>query len=292
MTLLAYEIFATAARCLSFQQTAEKLNLTPSAISHSINNFENEVGFPLFYRHKNRISLTSHGEMLLPYIDKILKADLGLHQVISEHKGFQKGLVRLGCFNSICMTLIPSLTKGFHELYPGIEIEIFQGSYADISAWLMEGTIDIGFLSVSSANDLPITPLYNDQLMCVVPKNFKTICKDYITIPELADQNFVLPMENCDADSQILLQEYGLNTKSNCHVIDDLSTLTMVEAGFGVCILPELVIKGFHFNVDIYPIKPAVYRVIGISYLPSSLMLPAVKKLYQFILDTYQQTSF
>ena len=290
MTLLAYQIFATAAQLLSFQQTAEQLNLTPSAISHSISTLEKELGFPLFYRRKNKISLTSYGEALLPQIHIILQNDTLLHQMVSEMHGLQKGHVKLGCFNSICMRWIPQIVTTFKQLYPGIEIELFQGTYDAICTWLQDGTIDLGFLSVSSAGILPIHPLYHDRLICVVPKTFKAQHAHYITLPELVKYNLVQPMENCDADSQKLLLDFGLSPKSQCHVVDDLSILTMVEAGFGICILPEMVAKGFSFQVDLYPIEPAAYRVIGLSYNETALLLPAVKKLYEFIIQNYDET--
>ena len=41
-----------------------------------------------------------------------------------------------------------------------------------------------------------------------------------------------------------------------CHVVDDQSTIAMVESGFGICIMPELVMRKQNNNVDIYPIEP------------------------------------
>lgn len=289
MTLFSYKVFITTVEQMNFRKAAELLNLTPSAVSHCISNMEEELGFPLFIRNKNRISLTSNAELLLPYIRQLLAGEDSLNQAIGELKGFQRGLVRLGCFNSVCTSWIPEIVRAFHEQYPGIEIELFQGTYDDITGWLEKGDIDIGFLSVSSAGKIPIEPLYNDRLMVVVPKGFVTINPDYITIQELADCNFVQPMENCDADSQKLLDEYGLLAKSQCHVVDDLSILTMVSAGFGVCILPKMLIDSFDVDVDVYPIEPEYYRVIGITCSDPSRSVPAVQKLYNVIIDMFKQ---
>ena len=59
MTLLAYQIFQTVVEQGSFQRAAQVLNLTPSAISHAISTAEKELGFPLFHRNKNGITLTT-----------------------------------------------------------------------------------------------------------------------------------------------------------------------------------------------------------------------------------------
>lgn len=62
--------------------------------------------------------------------------------------------------------------NSFEKEYPDITIEVFQGTYDDVTYWLKNGVVDIGFLSMSSAGDIPIEPLYKDPLVCVVPKGF------------------------------------------------------------------------------------------------------------------------
>ena len=289
MTLFSYKVFLTTVEQMNFRKAADILNLTPSAVSHCIGNMEEELGFPLFIRRKNKISLTSNGAILLQYVRQLLKTEDVVNQAIDELKGLQRGIVRLGCFNSVCTKWIPGLVKEFKDKYPGIEVEIFQGTYADIVSWLNTGEIDIGFLSVSSAGNIPIKALYKDRLMAVTPRGFYEEGKTTVKVEELSDCQFVQPMENCDADSQNLFKEYGYKTKSLCHVIDDLSILTMVEAGFGVCILPKMVVDCFNLNVDVYPLEPETYRIVGVSCYDPSCSVPAVQKLYQMIIDKFSE---
>ena len=86
MTLLAYQIFQTVVEQGSFQRAAEVLNLTPSAISHAVSTAEKELGFPLFNRNKNGVTLTSYGENLHPYILTVLKRLLAYaHDILVKH---------------------------------------------------------------------------------------------------------------------------------------------------------------------------------------------------------------
>jgi len=58
--------------------------------------------------------------------------------------------------------------------------------------WLKNGVVDLGFLSVSSAKDIPIEPLYKDPLLCVVPKGTpKRDPKEYMGIDEMRNHQFV-----------------------------------------------------------------------------------------------------
>ncbi|MCM1159087.1 MAG: LysR family transcriptional regulator [Bacteroidales bacterium] len=288
MTLLAYQIFQTVVEQGSFQHAAEVLNLTPSAISHAISTAEKELGFPLFNRNKNGVTLTSYGENLQPYILTVLNSDAKLQQAILEFNGLTHGSVKIGTFSSVCNSFIPNLVTGFSKLHPNIEIKIYQGTYDDVYNWLKTGVVDLGFLSESSCRDISIVPLYKDELLCVVPKHFQTRHRSYIELKELADQNFVSQRESTDADIQNLFRKYQLQIRSSCHVVDDLSTIAMVAAGLGICIMPKLVMQNIPYHVDMYPLKPAEHRTIGLCSLNPELMAPAVKSMYKYILKFFK----
>ena len=289
MTLLSYQVFQNVVEQGSFQKAAEMLNLTPSAVSHAVSAMEQELGFSLFTRNKAGVSLTNYGERLLPYINAVLNSDESLQQAISELNGLQKGEVKVGCFSSVCTNWMTDIIHSFAKKYPDINIEIYQGTYSDVSYWIKSGSVDLGFLSVSSAGDLPIEPLYNDPLLCVVPKGFqKKIAGDTMSIEEMKDQVFVSQMETTDADIAIFMKQNGLNVRSNYHVVDDLSTIAMVAAGFGICIMPELVMNDIPYSVDTYRTSPEAFRIIGISALNPNFMAPAVKTLYNHVIEKYK----
>ena len=83
MTLFSYEIFDAVARQGSFNKAAQQLHLTPSAISHAIAVMEEELGFALFNRGKNGVSMTSYGASLYPSIREVLNSDEALKQSIA-----------------------------------------------------------------------------------------------------------------------------------------------------------------------------------------------------------------
>ena len=135
MTLFSYEIFDAVARQGSFNKAAQQLHLTPSAISHAIAVMEEELGFALFNRGKNGVSMTSYGASLYPSIRAVLNSDEALKQSIARLNGLEKGKVKLGAFNSVCASLLPGLLKSFMTHYPQIEIEVYQGTYDDVKEW-------------------------------------------------------------------------------------------------------------------------------------------------------------
>lgn len=286
MTLLTYEIFETVVREKSFQKASLILNMTPSAVSHAVSAMEKEVGFSLFVRGKQETVLTTHGELLLPYVRAILKSQESLHQAVAEVQGLEKGTVKLGGFNSVCSTWMPEIVKRFQKLYPRIRIEVYQGTYEDVIEWIRNGTIDIAFLSEVSAVGIEFTPLYRDRLMCVVPKGFQTKNPGYITFEEMKVYRFVAQRQSCDSDVQQVLTDHGIEISTYCHVVDDMSTVAMVEAGMGICILPELLRERVGEKVDWYPMEEECYREIGYGVVNSKTVSPAVKRMIE-VIQTY-----
>lgn len=288
MTLLSYQVLKTVAEQGSFRKTADLLGLTPSAISHGISALESELGFSLFNRGKNGVTLTNYGERLLPFVNAVLNSNESLQQAIAEFNGLKQGTVKVGCFSSVCTNWMPELMHGFHRMYPAITIELFQGTYDDVAYWIKNGVVDFGFLSVSSAGDIPIEPLYKDPLLCIVPKGMP-ISKDgkWVTVEDLRDCQFVTQRESTDADIQKFLKENNLNVESHCHVVDDLSTIAMVANDFGICLMPEMVMNDIPYEVDSYPLAEEAYRIIGLAVLNKEYMAPAVRSFYHYVKEHY-----
>ena len=288
MTLASYQIFKTVAEIGSFHKAADVLGLTPSAISHSISSMEKELGFSILTRSKAGVTLTGYGEHILPYVNAVLNSDESLQQVVSEYNGLTRGKVKVGCFSCACTNFIPSIIRSFSEMYPAIQIEVFEGTYDEVVYWLKSGVADIGFLSASSAGDIHIEPFYRDPLLCIVPSDYRK--KDdspFMTVREMSNLQFVVQRGPTDADIQNFLRSNELDIQTKFHVVDDLSTVALVASGLGICIMPELTMKDIHYDVRRYPIEPAAYRMIGLAVMNPNLMSPAVRALYQHILQTY-----
>ena len=288
MTLLTYQVFKTVAEIGSFHKAADILGLTPSAISHAISSMESELGFSVVTRSKSGVTLTNYGEHLLPYINAVLNSDESLKQVIDEMNGLKTGKVKIGVFSSVCTSWLPEILISFREKYEGITIEVFQGTYDDVAYWIKNAVVDLGLLSVSSAKDIPIQPLYRDPLMCVMPKGIKDASNpDFVDIEEMRVHTFVTQRDCTDADIQNFLKKNHLRIQSNYHVVDDLSTIRLVEKGFGICLMPKLVMQDIPYEVDVYPIQPEACRIIGIAAMNPDFMAPAVRTMYKHIMEHY-----
>ncbi|MBQ1843982.1 MAG: LysR family transcriptional regulator [Lachnospiraceae bacterium] len=283
MTLLSYEIFQTILEQGSFAKAAQILHLTPSAISHSISSMEEEIGFPLFIRSKNGVRLSSAGEEINPYIQKIVASEDALKQAVAQMKGLGTGKVNIGCINSVCLAWIPDIIRSFGEEHPQITVEIYQGSYNDVVEWVRNGTIDLGIVSEAASDGLPFTELMEDDLVAVVPRGYMPESTKSITPEDLKDQPFVIQQDSCDIDIIRYLDEYNLQIRANCHILDDQSAIAMVEAQTGLLLMPRLGLINPPKDVEIYPLYPRHYRKLGVITLSDDFMSPAANEMSEHI---------
>ena len=90
MNLLKYEIFAETVKQKSLTLAARQLGCTQSAVSHSIDSLEKELGFPLLKRGRAGVSLTAEGEVLMPAVRTLLGSAEQLNQTASAIRGLQR----------------------------------------------------------------------------------------------------------------------------------------------------------------------------------------------------------
>ncbi|MDN6043128.1 MAG: LysR family transcriptional regulator, partial [Lactobacillus sp.] len=113
MSHFSYQVFATVVSQKTFYQAARLLRVTPSAVSHSINQLEQELGFPLFRRNRGGVELTHDGRQILPYVQEILNIERTLQQQADNIRGLNAGLVRIGAFSSVCINWLPEMMQRF-----------------------------------------------------------------------------------------------------------------------------------------------------------------------------------
>ncbi len=289
MTLLSYQVFLAVVEQESFQKAAQALRLTPSAISHAVASMEAELGSPLFVRSRQGVCLTNYGKELFPYIKNVLNSDEYLRQAVAQLNGMQKGIVRLGIFNSACVEWMPSLLRDFQQEYPGVQLDIYQGTYDDVYQWLKDGIVDLGFLSSLCVGDLDYEPIYEDQIVCVVPRGFQTAKPDCVTVEELKSQRFVSQREGLDADVNHFMKKYGLQGGGGSYIADDMSAIALVMGGYGVCLVPEMVIRNIQLPVEVYPLDVEEHRTIVLASVHSEILAPAVRQMRSHIVRRFRK---
>ena len=285
MSIYSYEIFEIVSEKGSFAKAAAILRLTPSAVSHSIAKLEDDLGCQLFWRNRSGVELTEEGKRLLPYIKKIQASNDELLLEASRIRNSEVGLVKVGVFYSVAANWLPHILKKFKADCPGIEVEIFEGGYADIAKWIEERKVDIGFLSNLTAENMDYTVLKKEPLIYVTPPDFVPKNKTYVTIEEMKENELILQRECGDFDALAFLEANDIKVNSYYNMYEDQTLLSLAECGLGTAIMPGLAAKLSTSNVNRYPIKPEVTRTIVLAVPDRGSMSQATKLFQQHVFD-------
>ena len=283
--IYSYKVLASVIENGNFTKAASILGITPSAVSHTISKLEKDIGFPLFIRKQNAMELTENGKRLMPSIYNMIKLQDRIVQEQQEILGVEKGTVRIGSFNSVTMKWLPRIVESFKKKYPGIDINISQGKYSDVSDGIKSGRLDMGFVTSTTELGSEIIPLYDDQLMCVTSKDFIPKNKKYVTVKEISDMPIIMQAEGLASDTETFLEKHKIKINTGIRVADDSSLVAMVASGFGVSIMPMLLFEEEESDVNLYPIKPAEYRTIGLITVREQFMSPAAARLKEEIIE-------
>src|SRR3954468_19497802 len=110
--------FVSLARTGSFTLAARDLNLTQSAVSHSIRSLEEEVRCRLLDRIGKKVTLTQAGEQLLGHAQKILQEMETARERLGELGRWGHGRLRIGASLTACQYILPPVLREFKESFP------------------------------------------------------------------------------------------------------------------------------------------------------------------------------
>lgn len=283
MSLYSYKVFLEVADSGSFVKASEKLNLSPSAVSHAVKALENEFGFSLFNRSRSGAVLTGSGQRVIPYIRSLIKLQNNLEQEVNIINQFDVGAVRIAMFASVASNWFIKILHDFKEKNPGIDVIFQQGDYADIIRWLENGDVDMAFTTDELAKDLNFTPLKKDPLICVTADDFVPLNFMSVTPVDLKNGHLIINKECEEYDARSFIEKYSLRPDAYYETVTHQTLFAMVREGMGICLIPELVANAAPSGVKKYPIAGTPSRMIGLTYSDPAAISPAAKLLTEEI---------
>ncbi len=145
VTIRQLQVFAEVAERLSLARVAERLNLTPSAVSFQIKQIEAQAGFALFERVGRKVALTDAGTLLLGYARLVLRSLHDADQAMTDLRGLTGGQVRLGLV-STSKYIVPHMIARFRAAFPGVTVQLTEGNRSRVLALLTSGVIDLAVM--------------------------------------------------------------------------------------------------------------------------------------------------
>ena len=281
--LFKYQAFVKAVEYGSFTKAGSVLHYSQSGISRMIGDLENEWGLTLLERGRGGVRLTSDGEKLLPYARNLCADYEKLQMQADDLRGVRSGTIRIGTFSSVATHWFPKIFKVFKADYPGIDFELLLGDYAEIETWILEGRVDCGFLSLPVNPEFETVTMAEDPLLAVLPVGHPLAALDAVPLEELCREPFMLVEKSGRADISELLKKNGVTPNVQFTAWDDYAVMSMVENGFGVSILPGLILKRLSYNIAVRPLDVEASRTIVFVLRSKEAASAAVKKFMDYL---------
>lgn len=151
--------FLAVARERSFTRAAARLDVSPSALSHTIRKLEERIGVRLFNRTSRSVSPTEAGQRLLeragPHIDEIAAELEGL----SELRDKPSGTVRVTAGDHPAETILTPKLAALLPGHPGLHVEIsVNNGFVDIAAEGFDAGVRLGETLAQNMLAVPIGP--------------------------------------------------------------------------------------------------------------------------------------
>ena len=202
MTLDKYQTLMSVVDCGSLTRAAAELGVTQSAVSHSLDSLEKELGFTVIRRSRAGVQLTNEGERLLPAVRSVLAAAEQLNQTASSIRGLESGTVRIGAFTSVAVHWLPPVLKEFQQDYPKVDFKLLNGDYHDVEQWLADGSVDVGFVAMPAGVDCECIPLLEDRLLAILPRHSRFENYPKFPLVECETEPFISLLQSSDHDAR------------------------------------------------------------------------------------------
>lgn len=273
----------------SFTKAAEALGYTQSAMSQMISSLEDELSIKLLHRSRVGVKLTLEGADLYPFIERTILQYQSMQEKAIEIKGLETGVIRIGTISSITCHWMPQLIKEFQLLYPNVQFILHQGDYSSIQEWIKIGAVDFGFITPASVTGLHTITIKEGRMLAVLPENHKLASHSTVNLHEIVNDSFILLEEGHFSEPMEAFHSCNLEPNIKFCIHDDYAIMTMVEAGLGISILAELVLRRTNFNVVLLPVEPPIIRTIAIGYKTKNKLPIASKYFIEYLISNIEK---
>lgn len=281
--------FNTLSEVLHFGRASELCHISPSTLSRSIQQLENELATTLFERDSRHVTLTAQGVTFQRYTRETLEQWGTLKRTLASTATQLTGEISIYCSVTASYSFLYELLSDFRTQHPGIELKLHTGDPAESMARVLAGSDDMAITPRPRVPPAALTfkSLTRSPLLFIAP----TDTVDWLpTSPQssTAQQWQRVPMILSEAG---LSREYadtwfkalGITPRIYAQVAGHEAIVSMVGLGFGVGVVPKIVLDNSPLarRVQVLNVKPELpHYDVGLCVLNRRLKNPMIEALW------------
>lgn len=167
----AMSVFVTVIESGSMQAAAEKLSMTPSAVTQTIQKLEQQLNIKLLNRTTRKLALTEAGEAFYEHAAQIEKSAENAVKSIELLRSRPSGQLNIACATGLTDSLFVNVFKSVLNNHPDFKLNIiFEDKLTD----LQDRRIDIALRAGKDvlADNMIARPVYNFEMVMVASPDY------------------------------------------------------------------------------------------------------------------------
>jgi DNA-binding transcriptional LysR family regulator len=249
MELRQLELFLAVMEESSVTRAAEKMFLSPGAVSLQVHSLADHLHTELFVRRGKHLVPTPAAHRLAEHARQVLIQVRQIEQEFSGDPLTDKRPFHLATGASTLIHRLGPPLRRLRKKFPGTPIDITVSATEEMVAGLLDRRFDLAVISLPFANDnIDVIPLFEEELLVLKPASQRTGGSHVGTIQpaELASASFLFYPKRSNMRSMMeqFLREMDIVPRVIMEADDTEAIKKAVEAGFGYSILPESALRG------------------------------------------------
>jgi DNA-binding transcriptional LysR family regulator len=256
---------------------------TPSAVSQQLSALEREAGVRLLRRSGRGVELTAAGADLADRTEPVLALLEEAAAALAASRTELAGELRIGAFQTAVRTLLPAALVALGAEHPRLELRVTELDPAQAPDALRAGVLDIAlvheydFVPAEPDPALRTKPLLEETIfLASAAGEHGELAAVLQPLLVAREQPWIVasPGTLCHLMAVRLCQGAGFAPRIRHYADDFAAVLTLVAAGQGVALVPELALADRPDGVTLTPV-PARRRTL-IAFRAASSAHPAV----------------
>lgn len=266
-------LLKTLFKTKNITKAANQLYISQPALTHRIQQIEQEFGVSIIHRSKRGIQFTPEGEYLVLCADRMLLHLKKIQDHIQHMQGGYSGTLRIGATNVFTKYKLPKILSMFSQLYPKISFEVTTKWSKEIYNLLNAQKIHVGFIRADYQS--------NDYKHLLDTENICIASKKPIKLEKLPYQKRIDYKK--EPTIQALIDKwwrdnFNVPPSIGMHVARVDNSKEMVVHGLGYAIMPENMLNG----------EKKIYKIV----MRSKNGDPLTRKTWMIYNEEYQQLLF
>ena len=283
LNLNQLRVFYHAAKNLNYTVAASELFITQPAVTAQMKAFENACNLKLFRKKGRNLILTDEGRTLYGHAEKIFKYEIEIESAIADMHELKRGVLSLGTTKAYARYFMPLMLTTFHESYPDIKIQLYEGSSLEMTTGLLDFKNEVAV--IARAADLPevnFFPFSKEEMAVIVAPGHHLTGKGSVSFKDLAEEPFI--MKEIGSGTRKLVEQTF--EKANCKpdILMETSNTEfikqLVQRGDGISIVVKEAVASElkEGKLAQLPLKnPQIYLDVSIAYLKDHPLSPPAR---------------